>query len=219
MIGILVRKREHLVREAIVYFVVSPERGPQHRIYEDEDVQAVGGIHALEMLLEKQSYWFVQLGEIRGELGPYGTIFPQSEFDRLPEPPENRWRVGRRNPAFRGSELERHIFEAAFEAVERALDSWKQDLGRTVEAYALKELKINPDRLLALISGLRTLPMVYEIAEIILIKYWYEPSWSEPHLPDDDLVLAEYSIKMPLQVGWSAGDRIVRVDVMPIASC
>jgi hypothetical protein len=207
------------VSEAIVYFVVSPERGPQHRIYEDEEVQAAGGIHALEALLEKQSYWFVQLGEVRGELGPYGVSFPDSEFARLPEPTQNKWRVGRCNPAFRGSELERHVFEAAFKAVERTLDSWKKrDQDGAVEAYALKELKINSNRLLALTSALRTVPRVYEIAEVVMIKFWYDTSWPEPHLPDD-LVLAEYSIKMPLQVGWSATDRIVRVDVMPIASC
>jgi hypothetical protein len=29
--------------EAIVYFVASPDGGPQHRIYEDEDVQALTG--------------------------------------------------------------------------------------------------------------------------------------------------------------------------------
>lgn len=204
---------------AIVYLVVSPERGPEHRIYEDEDVQAVGRIHALEMLLEKQSYWFVQLGEVRGELGACGVSFPQSEFARLPEPPENRWRVGRRNPAFRGSELERCVFEAAFEAVERALDSWKRGHDGTVEAYALKELKINSDGLLALISGLRTVQKVYEIAEIIMLKYWHDTSWPEPHLPDEDSVLAEYSIRVPLQVRWSAEHRVVCVEVMPIASC
>jgi hypothetical protein len=207
------------VSEAIVYFVVSPERGPEERIYEDEDLQAVGGVHALEMLLERQSYWFVQLGEVRGELGPYGVSFPDSEFARLPEPVENKWRVGRLNPAFRGSELERQVFEAAFEAVEHTLDSWKKrDQDGAVEAYALKELKINRDRLLALISALRIVPKVCEIAEIVMIKFWYDPSWPEAHLPGD-LVLGEYSIRMALQIGWSAGDRIVRVDVMSIASC
>jgi hypothetical protein len=61
-------------------------------------------------------------------------------------------------------------------------------------------------------------PQVYEISEIVMIKFWYDPSWPEPHLRGD-LVLGEWSIKMALQIGWSAGDRIVRVDVMPLASC
>jgi hypothetical protein len=161
------------MNEAIVYFVVSRERGPEERIFKEEDVQAEGGVHALEILLEKQSYWFVQLGEVRGELGPYGLIFPDSEFVKLPAPPENEGRVGRRNPAFRGSELERRLFEVAFEAVEQT---------------------------------------------IVIIKFWYDASRPEPHLPGD-LVLGEYSIKMALQIRWSARDRIVRIDVMPIASC
>jgi hypothetical protein len=207
------------VINAIVYLVVSPEHGLEERIYEDEDVQALGGIHALEMLLEEQSYWFVQWGEVQGQLGPYGTIFPQSDYARLPEPAENKWRVGRRNPGFRGSELERHVFKAAFEAVECTLDSWKQDLGREIEAYALKELKINRDRLLALISALRTVPKVYEVVEIITIKHWYEHSEPEPHLPYDDFVLAEYTIRIPLQIEWSADEKLVRVEVMPMASC
>jgi hypothetical protein len=115
--------------------------------------------------------------------------------------------------------LERRVFEAAFDAVEQTLDSWKKlDQDGAVEAYALKELKINRDRLLALTSALRIVPKVYAIVEIVMIKFWYDPDWPEPYLPGD-LVLGEYSIKMALQIGWSAGDRIVRVEVMPIASC
>ena len=49
--------------EAIVYFLVSPDGGPQHRIYDDEDIQALGGVHAIEKLLEKESHWFIRLGE------------------------------------------------------------------------------------------------------------------------------------------------------------
>jgi hypothetical protein len=211
---------DHPMNEAIVYFVISPERGPEERIYEDGDLQAVGGVHALEVLLERQSYWFVQLGEVRGELSTYGVSFPESEFARLPEPPEHKWRVGRRNPAFRGSELERRVFEAVFEVVEHTLDSWKKlDQDGAIEAYALKELKINRDRLLALISALRIVPKVYEIAEIVIIKFWYDPSWQEPHLPYDDMILAEYSIRIALQIEWSGDEKLVRIEVMPIATC
>ena len=46
--------------EAIVYLVASPESGPHHRIYDDEHIQALGGIHAIEALLEKESYWFAR---------------------------------------------------------------------------------------------------------------------------------------------------------------
>jgi hypothetical protein len=108
--------------EAIVYFVASPDGGPQHRIYDNDDVQALGGVHAIEMLLEKESYWFIRLGEARGQLGPAGVSYGLDTFARLPKPTADRWRIGRRNPAFRASELERYVFEAIFKAIERMLE-------------------------------------------------------------------------------------------------
>jgi hypothetical protein len=54
---------------------------------------------------------------------------------------------------------------------------------------------------------------------ITVVKYWYDPSWSEPHLPADDLVLAEYPFHVPLQVRWSAGEDLVGVEIMPMSLC
>ena len=89
-----------------------------------------------------------------------------------------------------------------------------------VEAYALKELKVSSDRLSLFVSGLRILPKVYDVVEITVIKHWYDSSWQEPHLPNgDDTVLAEYSLKVPLQIGWSFEEGLFRVEVMQIASC
>ena len=50
--------------DAIVYFVLSPLEGPAYRNCQDGELQAIGGVHALERLLERQSYWFVHLGQI-----------------------------------------------------------------------------------------------------------------------------------------------------------
>jgi hypothetical protein len=75
--------------EAIVYFVASPDEGPQHRIYDDEDIQALGGVHAIERLLEKESYWFIRLGETRGQLSPAGVCYGLDTFARLPTPEPN----------------------------------------------------------------------------------------------------------------------------------
>jgi hypothetical protein len=205
--------------EAIVYFVASPDGGPQHRIYDDEDVQALGGVHAIEMLLERESYWFIRLGEVRGQLGPAGVSYELAAFARLPKPAAGRCRIGRRNPAFRASELERYVFEAIFKAIERMLECWKCERDGLVEAYALKEVKISPDRLLMLTRSLHSLKRVHEITGITAIKYWYDESWPEPNLPGDDLVVAEYSIRIPLQVQWSGDEKLVRVEVMTIASC
>ncbi len=34
--------------EVVVHLVVSPKLGPRHYIYSEEDIQAWGGIHAIE---------------------------------------------------------------------------------------------------------------------------------------------------------------------------
>jgi hypothetical protein len=47
--------------EAIVYFVISPLEGPAYRICGDDDLQAIGGVHALERRLENESYWFARM--------------------------------------------------------------------------------------------------------------------------------------------------------------
>ena len=205
--------------EAIVYFVASPDEGPQHRIYDDEDIQALGGVHAIERLLEKESYWFIRLGETRGQLSPAGVCSGLDTFARLPKPAADRWRIGRRNPAFRGSELERYVFEAIFKAIERMLAGWKCERDGLVEAYALKEVRISSDRLLMLTRSLFSLQKVHEITRITTIKYWYDPSWPEPNLPGRELTLAEYSIRIPLQLQWSGDENLVHAEVMTIASC
>jgi len=89
--------------KAIVYLVVSPAIGRGQRIYTDEDIQALGGIHTIEQHLEEESYWYVRLGKIQGEAGRDGVTFLQSDFGKLPEPPESAWKTGRCNPAFRSS--------------------------------------------------------------------------------------------------------------------
>src|ERR1700758_4203242 len=85
--------------EALVYLVISPKSGANHRIYCEDDIHAFGGVHAIERAFEQESYWFVRLGEVRGELGAYGLTFQDSAFAALPMPPESEWRTGRRNPA------------------------------------------------------------------------------------------------------------------------
>jgi hypothetical protein len=203
--------------EAIVYLVVSPAMGRGQRIYTNEDIQALGGIHTIEQHLEKESYWYVRLGQIQGEAGKDGVTFLLSEFGKLPEPPESAWKTGRCNPAFRSSDVERHLFRAAFCAIGHMLDAWKRSKDGEAEAYALKELKISPQRLLRATKGLQTLQSIYEIAEITVIKFWYDPAWPEPQLPD--LVLGEFSFRIPLQIRRSIHDKMFVVDILPLASC
>ena len=82
--------------DAIVYFVVSPLEGPGYRTSDDDELQAVGGVHAFERLLERQSYWFVHLGQIGVKHHDCGFTFQDSDLAQLPEikrsePAHLRW--------------------------------------------------------------------------------------------------------------------------------
>jgi hypothetical protein len=203
--------------EAVVYFVVSPEDGQGHRVYTEEDIQASGGIHAIERILERDSYWFVRLGEIRGEASLRGFTFNGAEVSKLTIPSEAAWQIGRRNPGFRRPELEQCVFKATFVAFERLLQSWKSEQEGMVDAYALKELNISSECLMSLTNGLCNLRQVHEIAPITVAKYWYDVAWPEPFEPD--LVLAEFSIHVPFRAQWSVGQEILDVQVLPLSLC
>jgi len=206
--------------DAIVYFVVSPLEGPAYRICQDDELQAMGGVHALERVLERQSYWFVHVGQIGVKQHQYGVTFQDSELAKLPEPPEDAWQTGRLNPAFGKSEIEKRAFREVFQAIQRMLDTWKSNEGITVEAYALKELKISAQRLMSLTTGLRALKRVHDVLEVTIVKFWYESVWRSKPMPSDHaFVLAEYSFKLPLQLRWATDERLISVEILPLASC
>ena len=187
-------------------------------MYSDEDIQVACGVHSIEQSLEQESYWFARLGLIRGEQSASGLTVSDSELVMLPAPSESTWRTGRRNPAFGKSELERYIFRAAFQTIECMLDGWKRQEDGIVDAYALKALKMSSEQLESLTRGLHTLQKVHEIAEISVIKYWYYPSWLEPHLPYD-LALGEYSFNVPLEFRRTDELKLISVEVMTMALC
>src|SRR5215472_4933745 len=105
--------------------------------------------YALERHLETQSYWLARMGQISLKQNPDGVTFQDSDLAKLPEPLEGAWQTGRLNPAFGQSEIEKRAFKEVFQAIQRVLDSWRTSDGTTVEAYVLKELKINAPRLLS----------------------------------------------------------------------
>jgi hypothetical protein len=203
---------------AVVYFVISPTEGPEYRTYVDEDEQAMGGIHAIERTLESESYWFTRVGQIWGEPHPYGFTYSDSDLAQLPEPHEHAWQTGRLNPAFGKSEIEKRAFREVFQAIQRMLDAWKQNDGNTVEAYALKALKIGSQQLVSLTTGLLALQRIHEVVEITVIKFWYDPIWMSKPTPCD-LLLAEYSLRIPIQLRWAEGENLISVEVMPAAAC
>jgi hypothetical protein len=205
--------------EAIVYFVISPLEGLTYRICGDDDLQAVGGVHALERRLENESYWFARMGQISLQLNSDGVTFQDSELAKLPEPLEGAWQTGRLNPAYRQSEVEKWAFQEVFQAIQRMLDSWRTTDGTTVESFALKELKISAPRLVSLTTGLCALKKVHELVEVTAVKFWYDSQWLSKPVPIDELVLAEYSFKIPLQLRWAADHRLISVQILRTASC
>src|ERR1035441_8038834 len=154
-----------------------------NKTFSDEEIQAAGGIHAIERVVEEESYWFVRLRQLRGELGEYGLTYHDSAIAALPSPSESDWRTGRRNPAFGKSELERIVFRSVYRAVERMLKGWKWVEGPTANAYALKELRVSAKRLSGLTNALHSIRQVHDVARITVIKHWYDATWSEPYLP------------------------------------
>src|SRR3954447_4200675 len=131
----------------------------------------------LERHLENQSYWFARMGQISLNLNPYGATFQDSDLAKLPEPPEDAWQTGRLNPSFGRSEIEKWVFKEVFQAIQCLLDLWRTDDGITVEAYALKELKISAARLVSLTTGLCALKQVHELVEVTVVKFWYDSVW------------------------------------------
>jgi hypothetical protein len=203
---------------ANVYFVASPNTGPGYQIYTEEDLEAFGGVHALERALEAESYWFVHLGEVRVMQGSSGVCFKDSDLALLREPPEHTWKIGRCNPAFGKPELDRYVFGAAFKAVERMLELWKKEDEGVVDAYALKELNLSPERLAALTNCLSALQKTQDVVGITIMKYWYDASWPGRPFPCD-LVTAEFSLNLPLQFRWAASDKLLDVAVMHFSLC
>src|SRR5947208_13624343 len=123
--------------EAVVYFVISPLQGPAYRICGDDDLQAVGGVHALERRLENESYWFARMGQISLKLNSDDVTFQDSEIANVPEPPDGAWQTA--------------------------------------------------------------------------VKFWYDSLWLSKPVPIDELVQAEYSFRIPLQLRWAADHRLISV--------
>jgi hypothetical protein len=80
------------------------------------------------------------------------------------------------------------------------LKGWKWVEGPTVNAYALKELRVSAKRLSGLTNALHSIRQVHDVARITVIKHWYDATWSEPYLPTEEDVLAEYTLDVPYQL-------------------
>lgn len=75
--------------ELIVYWCHSVERGPEQRVFDEDDIQGAGGINNVETELQRDSYWFARLGAMDVQQSARGwpyTDEAEEAIAALPEP-------------------------------------------------------------------------------------------------------------------------------------
>jgi hypothetical protein len=65
----------------------------------------------------------------------------------------------------------------------------------------------------------RAVKKVHELVEVTAVRFWYDSLWLSKPVPIDELVLAEYSFRIPLQLRWAADHRLISVQILRTASC
>src|SRR2546428_6936820 len=95
--------------QLVVYFAHCPEHGPEHRVYDEEDIHGAGGIHAIEAEMQRETYWFARLGVIEAELSASDSAYTYKDeaIAGLHEPPAGAWPMGSTIPSFVTAELDR----------------------------------------------------------------------------------------------------------------
>jgi hypothetical protein len=203
--------------ELIVYWCHSVERGPEHCVFDEDDIQAAGGINNVETELQRDSCWFARLGVIEAQQSSRGWSYTDEAISALPEDP-GEWRLGRHNPAFRRGALERHVFESLFRGLSAWLKNWAHEEEEAVSAYVIKQIDISPDRLSSIASALTSIGRAYEVAGMTVIKYWYDPEWEVTWLPCD-LILAEFPVSIPVRLRLDSAEEAIATDILPGSSC
>ena len=80
-------------------------------------------------------------------------------------------------------------------------------------------LKLNSDGVTFQDSELAKLPEPPDGAWQTAVKFWYDSQWLSKPVPIDELVLAEYSFKIPLQLRWAADHHLISVHILRTGSC
>jgi hypothetical protein len=110
-------------------------------IFSEEDLLIAGGVHAIEVELERGTERFVRLGVIETEKTVHGFILKDEDLTALPKPMDHEWRIGRLSPAYGRSELERWIFNSEVRAAQSLLASWEHAYDGDVIAFAPKKVR------------------------------------------------------------------------------
>jgi hypothetical protein len=204
--------------ELIVYWSHSVERGPEHRVFDENDIQGAGGINGVEMELQRESCWFARLGVIDAQQSARGWSYTDEAIAALPEPGSGEWRLGRHNPAFRRGAFVRQVFESLFRGLSAWLKSWSHEEEEVVSAYVIKQIDISPDRLSSIASALTSIGWAYEVAGMTVIQYWYDPEWKVTYL-HCDLVLAELPVSIPVRLRLDSTEEAIVIDILPSWPC
>ena len=86
--------------------------------------------------------------------------------------------------------------------------------------HTVKETKISRNRLASLASALIATGRAHDMVEITVLKFWYLPEWSPAaKIPGPDLITAEFSLKLPVQIRWASGEKLIAAEVLSIAGC
>jgi hypothetical protein len=204
--------------ELIVYWCHSFERGPEHRVFDEDDIQVAGGINGIEMELQRDSCWFARLGVIEAQQSARGWSYTDEAIAALPEADPGEWRLGRLNPAFRRGPFERHIFESLFRNLSAMLKNWAHEEEEAISGYVIKQIDISPDRLSSIASALASIRHAHEVVGLTVIKYWYDPEWKVTSLPCD-LILAQVPISIPVRLRLDGAEEGIATDVLLNSSC
>ena len=204
--------------ELIVYSCHHVERGPELHIFDEDDIQAAGGMYNVERELQRDSYWVVRLGTIEGEESVSGWSCTDEALAGLPEADPGGGHLGRRNPSFQRGQLERLIFQSLFQSLSAFLKGWNHEEDGLINAYTLRMIKISPNRLSSIAGALTSIRRAHDVIGLTVLKYWYDPEWKMTW-PSNDLILAEFSLVVPLQFRWGNGEGVVTTDILTLSSC
>ena len=203
------------MQEVLIYFADCPEHGREHRIFDEEDLLIAGGVHAIEVELERGTERFVRLSVIEAEKTVNGLVLQDEDLAALPAPVEHEWRIGRLSPAYGRTELERQIFASEVRAAQSLLAGWEHEDDGDVIAFAPK--KVRGGCLASLATSLCAVGEAFDTLHITVMKYWYDRNWKLSF--PTDLILAEFAVRVPIRIRWGCGEHLVVSDAMPPYCC
>jgi hypothetical protein len=207
--------------EAVVYFTHSPDRGPQHRVFDDNYIYNAGGIDSIELDLKRETYWYCRLGTIYGTPDArWQVTFRHEDFEKLPDQAVCTRQMGLLDPSRGLGELERQIFQSVFLALSDYVRTWaytdKNDY--IVNDYVIKNASITPAWLSVMGSALIATGKAHDMVEANVLKYSNDTRYPEK-VPSGDVILNDFPVTLPVQVRWGDDSKVVVAQVLPVARC